>query len=316
MGRRNKRGIKIDGWLNIDKEVGVGSTDIVSAVRRMLNAKKVGHAGTLDPMASGILPIALGEATKTIPYIQNARKSYKFIIKFGQATNTDDAEGEIIEKSDISISEVDIKNIIPSFIGNIEQIPPKFSAIHIDGKRAYDMARAGEEFTIKPRKIDVFSLTYEEGSFNGEEAKFSISCGKGTYIRAIARDMAKKLRTVGHLTYLRRCSVGCFNEKNAITLAKLEEMLHNSPLSELVLPVATALDDIPALPLAVEEAQKIRNGQSVKFFSKSDIDRLRQCGVTIGSSEDVTVKAMLEDKLLAMAELKKAELKPLRVFNL
>ncbi len=315
MGKKNKRGLKIDGWLNIDKETAIGSTDVVRIVKRIFNAQKVGHAGTLDPMASGILPIALGEATKTIPYIQNSKKIYEFTVKFGEATNTDDANGDIIDRCEVNIQEDDIKAVLTKFIGKIKQVPPQFSAIRIEGKRAYDIARAGDIADIKAREVEVFSLEYKKDSFNGQQADFTLCCGKGTYVRAIARDMAKKLGTVGHVTYLRRTAVGVFTEKNAIKLANLEKILQDATPDELILPVVTALDDIPALPLTIDEAQRLRNGQAICFFSKTDIVRLEKLGLIINANKAVSVKAMFNDELLAIAEIQKATLKPIRVFN-
>lgn len=312
MGRKRK-GLPIHGWLNIDKDKDMGATTVVAAVRRLTGAAKAGHAGTLDPMATGVLPVALGEATKTVPYMQDAEKEYLFTVKWGQATDTDDAEGNVIAESDLRPAAEQIKEILPQFTGDIKQVPPQFSAVKIAGERAYDIARRGDAAEIKPRCVSVKELALL--SCSGETAEFRLLCGKGTYVRALARDMGEALDTYGHVTILRRSRVGGFSEKNAISLAKLEEMLHNEPPERLVLPVAAALDDIPALSLTEEEALKMSRGQVVRFLTVQDRERLGTAGVNLGQYAG-HVLALSGGRPLAIAEMEGAVLKPVRVFNL
>ncbi|HCS22993.1 MAG TPA: tRNA pseudouridine(55) synthase TruB, partial [Rhodospirillaceae bacterium] len=244
---RNKKGVPVHGWLNLDKPLGLTSTQAIGRVRRLTNAQKLGHAGTLDPLATGILPIALGEATKTIPYAQDADKVYRFTVQWGAATNTDDKEGEVIATSDKRPARADIEALLPRFTGDILQTPPQFSAIKLDGERAYDLARAGQAVDIKPRPVTVFSLEITEATEN--EAVFEMECSKGTYVRAVARDMGQLLGCYGHVTALRRLAVGGFTEENAISLDVFEKMVQSAPADQVLLPVETVLDDIPALAM-------------------------------------------------------------------
>lgn len=303
---RKRKGNPIHGWINLDKPQGLTSTQGIGRIRRVLNPAKIGHAGTLDPLATGILPIAMGDATKIIPYVQDADKTYSFTVKWGEATDTDDSEGEVIRTSDKRPTQEQIEAIIPDFIGEIEQIPPKYSAIKIDGQRAYDLARAGEEFEIKTRTIDIFNL--ELLSAEADQASFRVECGKGTYVRAIARDMAEKLGTYGHIIVLRREAVGFFTEDNAISLEILENMDHSAALEEVLMPLQEPLDDIPALPINQTEASQLKNGQSLVFSSRQDFHRLD------GMDDDLVI-AELEGVAVALLEKNKAILKPVRVFN-
>lgn len=312
MGRKRK-GLPLSGWLNIDKDKDMGATQVVAAVRRLTGAAKAGHAGTLDPMATGVLPVALGEATKTVPYMQHAEKEYGFTVCWGAATNTDDAAGDVIETSDVRPPEADIKAVLPEFTGLITQVPPQFSAIKIKGQRAYDIARRGDVAEIKPREVTVHDLQCLAAE--KDHAEFLMRCGKGTYVRAIARDMAKRLGTCGHVTVLRRLRVGSFSEESAISLAKLEEILHNKRPEQVLLPVAAALDDIPALPLTEDEALRMSRGQTVRLLTVQDRERLRTIGVEIGQYAG-PVLATAGGYPLALASLEGAELKPLRVLNL
>lgn len=307
MGKR-KNGNVVNGWINLDKPEGVTSTQAIGKVRRFLNAQKAGHAGTLDPLATGILPIALGEATKTIPYCQDALKTYSFTAVWGEARSTDDAEGEVIETSDHRPTDQEIQNILPQFTGDIEQTPPRFSAIKIDGKRAYDLARAGKEVEMKSRPAYIESLTLLEA--NQGHALFRCVCGKGTYMRSLARDMAKTLGTVGYITDLRREAVGCLTLDNAISLAKLEE-IGNSAL----LPVEVVLDDIPALTLNQQEASRLKNGQTILFVSRPDVDRLYNAGIDM-NDETAQALAVYEGKPIALVSVEGVEISPVRVFNL
>ena len=225
MGRR-KKGQPVSGWINLDKPVGIGSTKALSRVRKFLDAQKAGHAGTLDPLASGILPIALGEATKVIPFIQDAAKTYAFTIKWGEATDTDDTEGNIIKTSPNRPKEQDILKALPDFTGEITQIPPKYSAIKIDGQRAYDLARSGADIEMKSRQVVINQLELLEA--RRDAADFRVNCGKGTYVRSLARDIAEKLGTYGHIIALRRESVGYFTLQSAISLEILENLINTS----------------------------------------------------------------------------------------
>ena len=219
---RKRKGNKVDGWLVIDKPYNMGSTKVVGKCRFLTKAQKVGHAGTLDPLATGILPIAFGEATKTIPFMMDAKKTYRFTVTWGEERTTDDIEGDVIETSGIRPTQDQILKALPDFIGVIKQRPPIFSAIKIDGKRAYDLARAGEAVEMKEREVEVFDLKLLESDL--QSATFEMECSKGTYVRSIGRDLARKLGTLGYISMLRRTKVGAFDESDTISLEKLEEL--------------------------------------------------------------------------------------------
>ncbi len=312
MGRRRKKGDPISGWVNLDKPYGMTSTQAIGKIRRLLNAQKIGHAGTLDPLATGILPIALGDATKTIPFAQDAIKTYLFTVTWGEQRATDDAEGEVIAQSDHRPPEQDIMNALSTFTGEIEQTPPIFSAIKVHGARAYDLARAGEIPELKSRTITIESL--ELISSDEHSATLRTTCGKGTYIRSLARDLAIHLKTVGYVSMLRREKVGVFTEESAISLDILEEMDYVAARSEALLPLQTVLDDIPALALKEEETTRLRNGQALQFVSKPDFDRLTKIG--LGQKEAVIALATHDDQPVALVEQARAEIKPVRVFNI
>ena len=308
MGRRNKKGDKVDGWVNLDKPLGLTSTQAVGKIRRLLNGQKVGHAGTLDPLASGVLPIALGEATKTIPYMQDAIKSYAFTVSWGEQRSTDDSEGDIIASSDKCPKTEDIEAALPAFIGDIEQVPPKFSAIKIDGKRAYDLAREGQDVEIKSRQVTIESLTLLEA--DEDTASFEMACGKGTYVRSLARDLALELGTYGYVSKLRRTMVGCFHAEDTISLEKLEEMEHIAARNAALLPVQAVLDDIPALAINQQEVTALRNGQALSFVSRSDFHRIE------GLDHDGEALAVHNDTAIAIVDIEGPHVKPVRVFNL
>lgn len=315
MGRRNKKGRNISGWINLDKPAGLTSTQAIGKVRRFMNAQKAGHAGTLDPLATGILPIALGEATKTIPFAQDRLKTYEFTVTWGEQRDTDDSEGEVIATSDERPAPADIAALLPEFTGEIEQVPPKFSAIKIDGERAYDLARDGEDFEMKSRNVYIESLAFIEAREN--EADFVMTCGKGTYVRSLARDMALKLGTYGYISALRRTAVGPFTLENAISLEKLEELYDSAPAGagapdEVLLPLETALDDIPALAIKENELSDLRNGRAASFVSKPDFERIKLIGLENGQN----AIAMFQDKAVALVERKGPNIKPVRVFNI
>jgi tRNA pseudouridine55 synthase len=304
---RRKKGLDISGWLILDKPVGVTSTHAVSKARWLYQAKKAGHAGTLDPLASGILPIAFGEATKTVPFVMDGRKIYRFEATWGVETNTDDTEGEAVETSDVRPTRDEILAVLPAFRGQVTQIPPKFSALKIDGERAYDLAREGEEVILEPRVVDVHRLDLVEMP-SPDRAVFETECGKGTYVRAIARDMGRALGTRAHISALRRTAVGGFSEEDAITLDELERLRQGDAaykdMADALLPVETALDDIPALAVNRAEAARLLNGQPVLL-------RGRDAPTFQG-----TVSVTADGALIALAEIERGELHPRRVFNL
>ena len=308
MARRAK-GRPIDGWLVFDKPFDMTSTAAVGALKRMFDARKVGHAGTLDPLATGILPIAFGEATKTVPFIVDGAKSYRFTVQFGHETTTDDAEGEVCAEGDTALATRDaITAALPNFHGTIQQIPPKFSAIKIKGERAYDKAREGEEFEVPPREVRIDRLELVTHDPATATAVFEADCGKGTYVRAIARDIGRATGACGHVTALRRTRVGPFTELGAFSLEKLETLSHKpeqrvAPLESL-LPVEAALDDIPALSIGNDDASRLRQGRSVLIRGR---DAPTQTG---------PVYAMSRGKLVAVGEIAHGELRPQRVFNI
>jgi tRNA pseudouridine55 synthase len=299
---RRKSGDKVDGWVILDKPVGLGSTPAVSRVRRLFGAQKAGHGGTLDPLASGVLPIALGEATKTVPFIMDGRKEYRFTLCFGQARSTEDAEGEVTATSELRPTDEGIRRALAAFVGDIEQVPPAFSALKIEGKRAYDLARAGQPVALKPRRVLIERLELL-GRPDTDHADFVVSCGKGTYIRSLGRDLALSLGTVGYLSALRRTAVGPFREEAAISLPKLEALGHIPALLGALAPVATALDDIPALALTEAQADRLRQGQPV-FLTRD------------APPSGTLLRAETGSRLVALVRSDGASLQPVRVFNL
>ncbi len=314
MGKR-KKGNPINAWINFDKPYGMTSTQAIGRIRRAFSPQKIGHAGTLDPLATGILPIAMGEATKTIPFMQDTWKGYRFTILWGKQTNTDDAEGEVIAENDHRPTKEDIEAILADFTGEIEQMPPQFSAIKIKGERAYNIARRGEIADIKPRMVEIDELTLVSVE-DGISATFECVCGKGTYIRSLGRDIALKLATVGHVSDLRRFFVGNFAENTSISLAFLEKIGQSAPLNVsesfdkgILLPLTVALDDILALTVDSKEADLLKHGQALSFISRQDAGRLP------ANDEDAAL-AVYQDNPIAIVEIKGAMVKPVRVFNL
>lgn len=299
---RRRKGEKIDGWVVLDKPVGLGSTPAVSRVRRLFGAQKAGHGGTLDPLASGVLPIALGEATKTVPFVMDGRKEYRFTLRFGEARATEDAEGEVTATSEVRPDDAAIAGALAAFCGEIEQMPPAFSALKVDGRRAYDLARAGETVELKPRKVLIERLEFL-GRPDRDHADFLVGCGKGTYIRSLGRDLAIALGTVGHLSMLRRTAAGPFREAAAISLPKLEALGHIPALFGALAPVATALDDIPALAVTEAQANRLRQGQPVLLTRDAP-------------PSGALVRAELGDRLVALVRSDGTALQPVRVFNL
>lgn len=259
---RRRRGDAVSGWLNLDKPAGLGSTAAVGRVRRAFNAQKAGHAGTLDPLAHGVLPIALGEATKTVPFLVEADKAYRFILRWGVETSTFDAEGPVTATGDARPSAEATADALAEFIGEIDQVPPAFSAIKVDGRRAYDLAREGVEVELAPRRVRIHDARLVE-TLDADHATIEIVCGKGTYVRALARDLAARLGVRAHVAELRRTRVGPFEACVAISLERLEELCHRGAPLEALLPVETALDDIPELAVTAEDAFRLTQGRSI-----------------------------------------------------
>ena len=304
-----RRGEKVDGWLVLDKPAGMTSTQAVGAVRRLFQAAKAGHGGTLDPLATGLLPIALGEATKTVPYIMDGLKTYRFTLRFGEARSTDDAEGEVTARSDLRPMDAAIRQELPAFCGRIQQRPPAFSALKVDGQRAYDLARAGETVELASREILIERFELLERP-DPDHAVFEVCSGKGAYMRSLARDLAIALGTVGHVAALRRIAVGPFGEADAISLDSLRALGHSPAASRHLLPVATALDDIPALAVTDSEASRLRCGQSVGPIRRQDLERIGHFGsgaIFCAKSGGLPV---------ALVRLEAGDLRPVRVLNL
>jgi tRNA pseudouridine55 synthase len=307
MSRR--KGEKVDGWLILDKPAGITSTRAVTAVRRVFAAAKAGHGGTLDPLATGILPIALGEATKTVPYVMDATKVYRFTLRWGEARTTDDAEGSPTELSAVRPSTAAIEAVLPRFTGVIVQRPPAFSALKIQGERAYDLARRDEPVPLEPRQVTIERLT-RLSEPDPDHAVFEVVSGKGAYMRALARDLGLALGTYAHIVQLRRLRVGPFAETRAISLDSLTPLSHSPAAFEHLLPVETALDDIPALALTGTEANRLRQGQPVPLFRKTDLDRL-------GDLQDgALLCATAAGRPVALARLDSGRICPVRVLNL
>ncbi len=298
----------VHGWVVLDKPIGMTSTHAVSVIKRLFAAKRAGHAGTLDPLASGCLPIALGEATKTVPFVMDGRKAYRFTVRWGEERDTDDAEGRVVASSDQRPTSEEIEVLLPRFTGEIEQVPPRFSAIKIEGERAYDIARDGEEFDLKSRRVVIERLTLVAMP-DPDHAEFEAECGKGTYVRSLARDLGRELGCRGHVSALRRTAVGSFGEPDMISLERLESLCHRAAvgegnLADALFPVATALDDIPALAVSRADAARLQRGQAVLL-------RGRDAPIFRG-----TVYVTVSGQLLALAEVDRGEVVPKRVFNL
>ncbi|HEX3348462.1 MAG TPA: tRNA pseudouridine(55) synthase TruB [Acetobacteraceae bacterium] len=267
MRNRKPRGRPLDGWLIVDKPQGLTSTDVVNRVRRWFGAQKAGHGGTLDPLATGLLPIAFGVATKTVPYVMDGTKLYHFTLRLGEARDTDDADGKVIETCDVRPTDAQIDDALPAFRGDIKQIPPAFSAVKVAGERAYDLARAGAPPTLEPRpaRVDRFEIVERP---DADTVVFEVQSGKGVYMRSLARDIARACGTVGHVTALRRLRVGPFTETQSIPLDKLQPADDTPATSpDFLLPVATALADIPALALTEAEAFGLSHGQAISLVA-------------------------------------------------
>lgn len=310
---RKRRGQPVHGWVAIDKDIGLTSTQAVGRVRRIFDAQKAGHAGTLDPLATGILPIALGEATKTVPYVMDGAKSYRFTACFGEARDTDDLEGRVVDTSDVRPDDDAIRAALPGFTGTVSQVPPLFSAIKIGGERSYKRARAGESELPPAREVEIgrFDLIERPDS---DHAVFEVDCGKGTYIRSLARDLGAALGTVAHVSELRRTRCGPFSENDAISLDKLAESMLSAPPQDNLLPVTTALDDIPALAMTETQTDYLRHGRAVRvrsgntlFVDANELDAISEGDVLCAMSGFVPV---------ALARLEGEEIQPVRVLNI
>lgn len=300
---RRKKGREVHGWLVVDKPAGITSTSVVNKVRWALNAQKAGHAGTLDPEATGVLAVALGEATKTVPYITDALKSYRFSVRLGQSTNTDDAEGEMIFESDTRPTDAEIEAALPQFTGDIMQVPPKFSAVKIDGERAYKLARADEEFEIASRPLYVDELTLIE-RVDADHVILEMVCGKGGYVRAIARDLGEVLGCFGHVQWLRRNWSGPWDAEDGITLDTIDKLAKTEALDAYVRPVEEGLTDLEEVRCTPEGAVRLKNGNPGMVYPAD--------GVEYGDE----VWASFEGKPLAVGRYMGGELHPSRVFNL
>lgn len=307
---RRKKGEAVSGWVCLDKPYDFGSTQAVGKVRWLYNAQKAGHAGTLDPLATGILPIALGEATKTVSYMMDADKAYRFTIAWGTATASFDREGAVTATSEVRPSREQVEAALAAFVGETLQVPPAFSAIKVDGERAYDLARAGQEVELKARPVRIDSLVVL-GQPDADHVELEMVCGKGTYVRALVRDLAERLGACGHLAALRRTRVGAFTEDRAIRLENLEEMRHKPALLEALLPVETALDDIPVLAVTDEDAFKLKQGRPIVLVPRQ-VDMLKS-QLSPGSR---SVSAMAGGVMVALCEMRAGRLEPARVFHL
>lgn len=308
MGRK-RRGNPIHGWLVIDKPAGMSSSAVVGRVKRLTGAAKVGHAGTLDPLATGVLPMALGEATKTVSFLMDSTKAYRFTVRWGEARDTDDAEGKVTATSDARPSEAEIVAALAAFRGEIEQTPPAFSAIKVAGERAYDLARRDKTPDLRPRTVTIHALELIARP-DPDHAEFRAVSGKGAYMRSLARDIARALGTAGHVAALRRTAVGPFDESRAISLAMLESLGHSAPLSGHLLPVETVLDDIPALALTETEARKLSHGQAIPVLPVASRSPFKNIG------QGDVVRVMAEGRLVALATITGGEIRPFRVINL
>ncbi len=304
--RRTKH--DVHGWVILDKAVGMTSTQAVGAIKRLFSCKRAGHAGTLDPLASGCLPIALGEATKTVPFVMDGRKVYRFTVQWGEERDTDDAEGRVTATSETRPERGAIEALLPRYTGTISQVPPQYSAIKIEGERAYDLARDGETVDLQARPVEIHRLELKAMP-DADTAEFEAECGKGTYVRSLARDIGRALGCLGHIKALRREAVGGFSENDMISLEQLTALCHRAAageasLADALLPVETALDDIPALAISRADAARLQRGQAVLL-------RGRDAPIFRG-----TVYTTVSGQLVALAEVDRGEIVPKRVFNL
>lgn len=300
---KHKKGKNIHGWLIVDKPRGMGSTEVVNMTRRLLDAKKNGHAGTLDPFATGVLPIAFGEATKLLPFVTDGSKEYEFVVQWGKATDSGDTEGRLTEESKKIPTREEILAVLPSFFGKIRQVPPAFSAIKINGRRAYDLARRGEEVKIPERIVEIYDLKLLE-MLPDNRARFWTACSKGTYIRSLGQDLARKLGTCGYLTELRRTKCGNFDLSQKILLEKLKNIEYCIDPEKVLLPVITCLRDIAVIAVTEADAAKLRHGQC-----------LSPKAYEVANLSGQTAAAVCEGELAAMVRIEERRILPVRVFN-
>lgn len=289
----------INGWLVVDKPYGMGSTEVVTKLKHLLHPMKIGHGGTLDPLATGVLPIALGKATRTVDFVMNGLKTYEFKVKFGIQTETDDVEGAVVATCDKIPTPEEINEILPSFIGNIEQTPPAYSALKIGGKRACDLMRQGQNVQMKSRMIHIEKLSLKE--MNANEALLEVICGKGTYVRSLGRDIALKADSVGHITYLRRTHNGVFDIKDSFLLENIEKMWYKGVLQEQLFSLSTVLSDILELAVDEKQADDLCHGKAIK------------CAQPL--KEDTVYRAVLADELIAFVKVKGKMVLPFKVFK-
>jgi len=305
--QRKPKGRPIDGWLIIDKPTGIGSTDVVNRVKRAFDAQKAGHGGTLDPLATGLLPIAFGHATKTVPYVMDGTKIYHFTLRFGEGRDSDDSDGAVTETSDVRPDDDAIRAALPPFIGDIMQVPPIYSAIKVNGERAYDLARDGQEVVLeaRPARVDRFELI---GRPDADHAVFEVQSGKGVYMRSLARDLARALGTVGHIAALRRLRVGPFLESHAVPLDKIVVTGDTPPPSlDFLLPLTTALADIPALAVTEAEAARLNFGQPLSL-----VDLMGRVP-SEASPDGGLVRAMAGERFVGLCRLEEGMMRPERL---
>lgn len=303
-GKRGRPKNQLDGWIVLDKPVGLTSTQALGAAKRLFSPDKAGHAGTLDPLASGLLPLALGEATKTVPHVVDGEKSYRFTITWGAATDTDDADGAVIATSEVRPTREAIEAALPAFVGEVEQVPPRYSAVKIGGERAYDLARDGEAVELKPRIVTIRRLAIA-GEPTRDSVTLEADCGKGTYVRAVARDLGERLGTVAHVSALRRTRVGPFGEEDMITLEALKNEAEADPqaaVDAVLRDPADGLTELPCFPLDRNGAGRLRRGQSV-LIRPGD------------PAVEGPIRAMLGEELVALCVAERGELQPTRVFR-
>jgi len=312
---RRRKGQPVHGWVVLDKPAGITSTQAMARVRRVFDAQKAGHAGTLDPLATGVLAVALGEATKTVSFAMDGEKLYRFTARWGEARDTDDAEGEIVSRSDVRPAEAQILAAIPRFTGDILQVPPAFSAIKVKGERAYDLAREGEEFSLEPRTISIREAHLVETP-DPDHAVFELSCGKGSYVRAWVRYLAIALGTCGHVVELRRLRVGPFAIEAAISLEKLEALGHSPAALEHLCPIATALDGIPALAVTGQDSIRLRSGNPILIRAPHFARLVEGTPEAETDFQGLTVLlSTAQGEPVALALVAQGEFKPFRVFN-
>jgi tRNA pseudouridine55 synthase len=310
---RKRKGAAVHGWVVVDKPEGITSTQVVAVVRRVFDAQKAGHAGTLDPMATGVLAVALGEATKTVPYAMEAEKTYRFTACWGEARDSDDAEGRVTATSDVRPAKEKIEAVLPRFLGELIQVPPVYSAIKVQGERAYDLAREGEVVCLEPRTVTIHEARLF-GIPDPDHTQFEMRCGKGAYVRAWVRDLALALGTFGHVSQLRRTAIGGFSEKDAVPLETLKGSMHSPAAFEHLRPISTALDGIPALAVTGPDAVRLRSGNPIlmranlfaRLSEEADNDDLQGLTVYLSTGDGEPV---------ALAALQAGELRPFRVFN-